>query len=162
MTLLSRPFVFVISAPRWLFTLPRLLRRLLVVLSLVMLLVFAACRGIDPHTSKLTGVLPIGAPAVASTGQQIDVEIGPVVTSNGTPVGLIMVGAHGPRVYNTTFEAGMAHFVIPSKDTLQPGYLALIVAAEDARGEASILLHAGGQRAVFPLVGTTLAPVPAT
>ncbi|GAB4516223.1 MAG: hypothetical protein OHK0046_21180 [Anaerolineae bacterium] len=70
--------------------------------------------------------------------------IGPVSASNGTPVGLIMLGTYGPKVYNTVFDAGVAHFVIPSKDTRQPGYLALIAAAEDARGEASIILLSEG------------------
>ncbi len=101
------------------------------------LLIFAAC---SPNRA-LTGKLPIDAPALANAGEQIDVTVGPVPNaSNGTAVGLVMLGTYGPRVYQGQFEAGLAHFTIPSEHTLQPGYLALIAAADQARGEASIIL----------------------
>lgn len=90
--------------------------------------------------AALTGNLPIEAPDVANAGDQIAVTIGPVSADNGTPVGLVMLGTYGSRVYRAEFHAGMAHFTIPAEHTLQPGYLALIVAAEEARGEASIIL----------------------
>ncbi|NJL57813.1 hypothetical protein HC928_23790 [bacterium] len=90
--------------------------------------------------SRLTGYLPIEAPMVANAGDQIAITIGPVVVDNGTPVGLVMLGTYGPRVYRTEFQSGLAYFTIPAEHTLQPGYLALIVAAEEARGEASIIL----------------------
>jgi hypothetical protein len=137
-----------------------LCRLLVIAVLLLALLLIAAGDGLSPHGTRLTGDLPIGAPRVASTGDQINVEIGPVSVSNGTPVGLVMVGAHGPRVYNATFEAGMAHFVIPSGDTLQPGYLALIVAADDARGETSILLYSHNKG--FGYLAVSTAPASST
>jgi hypothetical protein len=121
---------------------------------LFVFVLIASLQDTPPQTLPLTGILPIAVPRIANTGQQIDVEIGPVTADNGTPVGLVLVGAHGPRVYNTTFEAGMARFVIPSKDTHQPGYMALIVAADNARGEASIILFT-------PRVQTVAYPVKA-
>ncbi len=93
------------------------------------------------HTPPyLTGSLPIEAPRVAYAGDQIEIIIGPVAAHNGTPIGLVMVGTYGPKVYNTVFQSGLAYFTIPSGDTLQPGYLAFIAAADDARGEISIIL----------------------
>jgi len=89
---------------------------------------------------QLTGDLPIDVPTVAYVGDHIAVKIGPVSTRNGTPIGLIMVGAHGPKVYHTVFESGVAHFNIPAGDTQQPGYLAFIAASHTARGEASTVL----------------------
>lgn len=89
----------------------------------------------------LTGDLPINAPKIANAGDEIAVTVGPVSVNNNTPIGLVVVGTHGPRVYNTVFESGLAHFIIPPKDTRQPGYLALIAASEDARGETSIILN---------------------
>lgn len=89
----------------------------------------------------LTGELPVDAPALANAGEKIAVTVGPVPgANNGTSVGLVMLGTYGPRVYRSHFEAGLAYFTIPAAHTLQPGYLALIVASGDARGEASVIL----------------------
>jgi len=156
--ILRRPRRIVDSTPHWLRARPNLSRRLFVFFMLFVLLL-AAGRGMAPYAARLSGDLPIGAPLIASTGDEISVEIGPVNAGDGTPVGLVMVGTHGPRVYNTTFEAGMAQFVIPPADTLQPGYLALIVAADDARGEASILLYARNNRATLAAVAPLASPI---
>lgn len=108
----------------------------------VCLFVLVSCQQSPQPITPLRGELPIDVPRVASVGQSIDVQIGPVPALNGTPIGLIAVGTQGPRVYNTVFNSGMARFMIPSTDTRQPGYMALIAAADDARGEASIIIAA--------------------
>ena len=112
------------------------------ILRLILLvgLFVTACTQADKIIPTLTGNIPIHAPSTASAGSSIDVTIGPVNVANGTPIGLVMVGIHGPKVYNTVFQNGEAHFKIPSSDTYQPGYVALIVASQEARGEASIIV----------------------
>lgn len=104
--------------------------------ALLIALVLSQCTS----SQRLSGHLPIEAPLIANAGDQIAITIGPVAVDNGTPVGMVMLGTYGSRVYQTEFYAGLAHFTIPAEHTLQPGYLALIVAAEEARGEASIIL----------------------
>lgn len=106
--------------------------------TLVLLLVLVAC--VSEARQPLTGTLPVMAPLTALAGQEIQVVVGPVDVDNGTPIGMVLVGTYGPRVYNTVFASGVAAFTIPSEHTLQPGYLALIVAVDKARGEASIVL----------------------
>jgi hypothetical protein len=113
-------------------------------------LLISACALIHTANRTLTGDLPIAAPASAFAGEAIVVTVGPVAASNGTPIGLVMVGAYGPRVYNTVFESGIASFIIPAEDTRQPGYLALIAAADDARGEVSIRLFWEGASSASP------------
>ncbi len=107
---------------------------------LLVALFITACTQADKIIPRLTGDIPIRAPSTASAGSAIDVTIGPVNVANGTPIGLVMVGIHGPKVYNTVFQNGEAHFRIPPSDTYQTGYVALIVASQDARGEASIIV----------------------
>jgi hypothetical protein len=104
----------------------------------LLLLLIAACQ---PAPHILTGNLPIEAPQSITVGDTVNVKVGPIIVSDGTTVGLVMVGKHGPRVYRSTFESGVAQFTIPSEHTLQPGYLALIAAAESARGETGVLLR---------------------
>ncbi|MDX1991438.1 MAG: hypothetical protein SF029_03570 [bacterium] len=111
---------------------------LMLVLSLALVLA-SACAG-GTLRQPLSGVLPVAAPNAVRAGSQIEVIVGPVDVDNGTPIGMVMVGAYGPRAYSAVFQAGLAHFIIPSEHTLQPGYLALIFAAEEARGETSIVL----------------------
>lgn len=112
--------------------------RNLILISIGILILLVSCMdGMQP----LAGRLPIEAPRVAYAGDEINITVGPVTANNGTPVGLVMVGTYGPKVYNTVFQSGIAHFTIPSKDTRQPGYLALIAASDEARGEASIILY---------------------
>jgi hypothetical protein len=89
----------------------------------------------------LTGKLPINAPSTITVGDSVDVTVGPVSVTDGTRVGLVMVGKHGPRIYRGEFEQGIAHFIIPGEHTLQPGYLAIIAAADSARGEVGVLLR---------------------
>lgn len=109
----------------------------LVIVALLWLTVAVACS----RNTELTGILPIEAPALANAGEKIAVTVGPVPdATNGTSVGLVMLGTYGPRVYQSEFESGLALFTIPASHTLQPGYLALIAAADNARGEASIIL----------------------
>jgi len=103
-------------------------------------LFITACTQADKIIPTLTGNIPIHAPSTASAGSSIDIRVGPVNVANGTPIGLVMVGVHGPKVYHTVFQNGLAHFKIPSSDTYQPGYVALIVASQEARGEASIIV----------------------
>lgn len=107
---------------------------------LITTLIITACTSVPVTIPKLTGNIPIHAPATASAGSAIEVSVGPLNVANGTPIGLVMVGVHGPKVYNTVFTNGEAFFKIPSTDTFQPGYVALIVASENARGEASIIV----------------------
>jgi hypothetical protein len=114
---------------------PKFFRRLILLLILI-----TACSTPETIIPKLTGTIPIHAPNIASAGSPIEILIGPINVANGTPIGLVMVGVHGPKVYNTIFTDGQAYFKIPSTDTYQPGYVALIVASEDARGEASIIV----------------------
>lgn len=71
----------------------------------------------------------------------MNVTIGPVEVNDGTLVGLVMVGKHGPRVYRGMFEQGIAFFTIPGEHTRQPGQIAFIAASESARGEFSMVLH---------------------
>lgn len=107
------------------------------IVALLWLTVAVACT----RNTELTGILPIEAPALANAGEKIAVTVGPVPdATNGTAVGLVMLGTYGPRVYRAEFESGLAMFTIPADHTLQPGYLALIAASENARGEASIIL----------------------
>ncbi|MFW5691729.1 MAG: hypothetical protein ACOCX3_00090 [Chloroflexota bacterium] len=121
---------------------------------ITLVLVSGAC-STDRQPPNLTGRLQINAPHSANAGEVIEVSVGPVVASHGLPVGLVAVGTKGPQVYTTAFDsAGMAYFTIPSDDTRQPGYLALIAAADDARGEASILLTSARES----IVGRADAP----
>ena len=98
-----------------------------------------ACTTVDTNT-QLDGNLPVLVQRTVQTGEKINITVGPVEADNGTQIGLIAVGAHGPKTYQSTFSSGMAHFVIPELHTGQPGYMALIVAAGAARGEASVTL----------------------
>lgn len=103
-------------------------------------LFITACTQADKIIPTLTGNIPIHAPSVANAGSAIDIVVGPVNVADGTPIGLVIVGVHGPKVYNTVFQDGQAYFKIPPNDTYQPGYVALIVASQEARGEASIIV----------------------
>jgi hypothetical protein len=109
-------------------------------LILGLLLVLAVSDDLPASAPLLSGSLPIDAPKLARTGEQLEITIGPVAAANGTPAGLVMVGLHGARIYNTTISSGLARFVIPAQDTLQPGYLAFVAAIDEARGEAGIVL----------------------
>jgi hypothetical protein len=108
---------------------------------LCLLLIPGTCNGVPPSLPALSGILPITAPRITSAGEQIEISIGPVSAANGTPVGLVMIGARGPHIYNTTFEAGWAQIVIPASDTYQSGLLSLVAAADDARGNLSIVVY---------------------
>jgi hypothetical protein len=116
-------------------------------------LLMAVLGGCGPDASppeSLSGNLPIEAPSSAVVGQAIDVVIGPIAVRDGTPVGLVTVGSHGPHVYRTVFDAtGRAYFTLPSDDTRQPGYMALIAAADNARGESSIVLFSTNEATAF-------------
>lgn len=69
------------------------------------------------------------------------VTIGPINIMDGTKIGLIMMGQHGPKIYKATFEEGIAEFDIPGNDTTQPGYRAFIATLGESRGEAGMLLR---------------------
>jgi hypothetical protein len=104
-----------------------------------MLLLLFACQS---QSTYLTGILPISAPNTVDTGTSIIVTVGPVTEAiDGTNIGLVVVGKHGPRIYRATFVNGFAEFTIPKEDTLQPGYFAVIAAAGDARGETGMILR---------------------
>lgn len=107
--------------------------------ALILLFILAACQSQGVH-----GELPIHAPAAILAGESIDVLIGPVAVQNGTPVSLVMVGLHGPYVYRTQFEDGLARITIPAKVTFQPGYFMLIAASGSARGTAAVRLLVDG------------------
>ena len=106
----------------------------------LMALVLIACGQSAPHQTGTLVTLPISAPTYASAGDSIAITIGPAQVADGTPVGLVMVGAYGPRTYTGQFAAGMAEFIIPAEHTRQPGYLAFIAAADHARGQISVIL----------------------
>lgn len=130
-------------------------------LLLVVLVVLAACGESAPSSQQLQGSLPIEAPQSAQAGDEIDVAIGPVSVSNGTPIGLVTVGSHGPRVYNASFNAsGMAYFTIPSDHTRQSGYLALIAVAQQARGETNVILETTTTSPVSMLAANLSARAP--
>ncbi len=115
-------------------------RNLWSVLLALMLIVGCAPQS-DTRAIQLSGDLPIDAPRVASIGERINVTIGPLAeVPDGTRIGLVTMSNYGPHTYNTTFRGGLARFVIPSRHTTLPGYVALIAAVDDARGEASVVL----------------------
>ncbi len=113
-----------------------------------MLMLVAACGTTGPPES-LSGTLPVNAPNYVSAGDPIDVSIGPVSQSEGQSLGLVVVGNDSLRVYRTVFDSdGMAHITIPGYATNQVGYIALIVAAGEARGEASVLLSVDNRSSI--------------
>lgn len=119
-------------------TRPRLRTNRIVLFGLLLAFIVAC----SPTASQvLTGNLPMQAPDMIVAGQAVTVTIGPVSVVDGTRVGLMMVGQHGPRVYNGTFEQGVAQFDIPGEHTFPAGQLAFIAAAEDARGHAGVLVR---------------------
>lgn len=89
----------------------------------------------------LVGDLPIHAPQTIMTGTAFTVTVGPVSVRDGTQVGLVMMGEHGPRVYYANFAHGIAQFRIPGEHTLQPGFFAFVAAAQGARGETGMILR---------------------
>ncbi len=91
--------------------------------------------------APLSGILPVNAPQSIIAGDAVRVTVGPVRVSDGTNVGLVMISKHGPRVYQSAFEAGVAEFTIPGEHTRQVGYLTFIAAAQDARGETGLRLQ---------------------
>lgn len=103
-----------------------------------LVLVLMACQ---PTATVLSGRLPIHAPNVITAGMALTVTVGPVEATDGTRIGLVMIGRHGPYIYHTTFHSGIAEFHIPGEHTRQAGMMAFVAAAEDARGEASLLLR---------------------
>jgi len=115
-----------------------MMAHLALLLSMVFVLLIATTCGAPPQIPDAS--LPLAVPVQARIGESILVLVGPVRGDDGLPVRLMVVGRHGPTVYNTTFEDGFAQFNITPEHTHAGGYLALIVIAGDARGEASVLL----------------------
>lgn len=109
-------------------------------------IVFSACR---PALPPLSGILPIHAPQIIIAGSPLKITIGPVAATDGTGVGLVLMGSRGPHVYHTTFQHGLAEFWIPGEHTRYSGYMAFVAAADDARGEASLLLEPDPNRKVL-------------
>jgi hypothetical protein len=120
---------------------------------MAVLLLIAACR---PAFEPLRGLLPIHAPQVIIAGSPLRVRVGPVTVSDGTGVGLVLMGKHGPYIYHATFQEGVAEFYIPAEHTRQPGTMAFIAAAEEARGEASLLLRPDPQRKTRAWASSTM------
>ena len=108
-------------------------------LSMVFVLLVATTCGAPPQLPDT--LLPLAVPTQARIGESIPVLVGPVRGDDGLPVRLMVVGRHGPAVYNAVFENGFAQFDIAPQHTRAGGYLALIVIAGDARGEASVMLN---------------------
>ncbi len=81
------------------------------------------------------------APQTITVGTAFTVTVGPVTVSDGTQVGLVMMGKHGPRVYHSSFTHGVAQFTIPGEHTRQPGFFAFVAAAQNARGETGMRLE---------------------
>lgn len=90
---------------------------------------------------SLTGDLPVHAPGRLNTGSAFTVTVGPVTALDGTNVGLVMIGSHGPRLYTSTFQHGVAQFSIPAEHTRLAGTFALIAAAQNARGETALVFQ---------------------
>lgn len=109
------------------------------------LIAFSACR---PTLPPLSGILPIQVPSIIIAGSPLKITIGPVDANDGTGVGLVLMGSHGPHVYHTTFQRGLAEFWIPGEHTRHPGYMAFVAAADDARGEAGLRLEPDPNRKV--------------
>jgi hypothetical protein len=112
--------------------------------SALLTLLIVACQVGMPMQSRVS-TLTVEAPSQVRVGQPIQVTVGPVNSENGTYVGLMLVGSHGPFVDRTAIEAGMAYFTIPAGVTRQPGHLVLIAVMGDARGEADIDLLPSGR-----------------
>jgi hypothetical protein len=110
----------------------------LLVMALTVLL---TCQTGSPLSDRLSGELPVHAPGRLSTGSAFTVTVGPVTALDGTNVGLVMIGTHGPRLYHSTFEHGIARFAIPAEHTRQAGIFALVAAAQNARGEAALIFQ---------------------
>lgn len=106
------------------------------ILTLIAFILFA-CQNAIP----LSGNLPVQAPHYLAVGTPLTVTVGPVTVTDGTHVGLVLVGKHGPRIYRSTFEQGVAEFRIPAEHTLQAGTFALIAASQNARGEAAMIFE---------------------
>jgi hypothetical protein len=95
----------------------------------------------QPTGISLTGDLPVHAPGRLNTGSAFTVTVGPVTALDGTNVGLVMIGTHGPRLYTSTFQHGVARFSIPAEHTRLAGTFALIAAAQNARGETALIFQ---------------------
>lgn len=95
----------------------------------------------QPTGLGLTGDLPVHAPGRLHTGSAFTVTVGPVTALDGTNVGLVMIGSHGPRLYTSTFQHGVARFSIPAEHTRLAGTFALIAAAQNARGETALVFQ---------------------
>ena len=95
----------------------------------------------QPAGIGLTGDLPVHAPGRLNTGSAFTVTVGPVIARDGTNVGLVMMGSHGPRLYTSTFQHGVAQFSIPAEHTRLAGTFALIAAAQNARGETALVFQ---------------------
>lgn len=106
-------------------------------LMLALLVAIYACQTAIP----LSGDLPVHAPQTITVGTAFTVTVGPVTVSDGTQVGLVMMGKHGPRVYHSSFTHGVAQFIIPGEHTLQPGFFAFVAASQNARGETGMRLE---------------------
>jgi len=106
-------------------------------LMLALLVAIYACQTAIP----LSGDLPVHAPQTLTVGTAFTVTVGPVTVSDGTQVGLVMMGKHGPRVYHSSFSHGVAQFTIPGEHTLQPGFFAFVAASQNARGETGMRLE---------------------
>lgn len=98
------------------------------------------------QSEVLSGSLPLHAPSAIVAGDTITVTVGPVTVEDGIHVGLVMVGRHGPRLYQSRFEQGIARFDIPGEHTLEPGFFAFIAASQDARGEIGMIFYPNPQR----------------
>lgn len=121
-----------------------------------LLLMVVSCA--PPQESPiLSGQLPVSVPPTAQVGHTIEVSVGPVPKSDGKSIGLVVVSANGPFTYSAIFdEYDMAYFTIPADVTGQSGYIALIIAVEDARAEASILLSSPHLPATIQLYGNRI------
>lgn len=116
----------------------------------------ASCvRGeVDVPAVTITGTLPIVAPATASVGTAVEVQVGPVAAPDATPISLLTIGSYGQRMYRANLAGGMARFTIPAEETRRSGTVSLIAFSGAARGEAALTLLPGAAvEPITPLVG---------
>lgn len=115
----------------------RALKHAVGILSILGLILLSNC---TTQPTTLQGMLPVVAPSALHSGDSLRVTVGPVADADGKSIGLVMIGAQGLNVYRSVFEADTAYFDIPQADTAQIGYLTLIAAVDDARGETVVML----------------------
>ncbi|MFT5195712.1 MAG: hypothetical protein ACI9EW_003948 [Cellvibrionaceae bacterium] len=109
-------------------------------------LMLAACGRLksddsEQIVSNLTGTLPIEVVNTAVVGQPLDLLVGPIQATDGTPATLTLLGSYGPQILYTTFKNNHAYFLIPADMTTRSGRLDLVVTSGTAKGATALDLQ---------------------